>query len=163
MTKMGRKYHRRVLLYSGNKRGLVCYGVGRGLDYRSAYTNAFKELKKNLIAIPLNYDYTLTGTLQHRFNDYRLKITPMHFSKVWGNPVMILMLRYAGLNQMKFSIISRKKDPYAMVFCFFKNIVNCKTPEQLAEASGKRANKISYMKPRRYSPPCSNFIHNKTL
>jgi ribosomal protein S5 len=95
MTRMGRVYNRRCLLYAGNKKGLLCYGVGRGKDYRSAYNNAYKELGKNLIAIPLDYNYNVPVALRTRFHDYRIRIDPRPCPNVWGNPVMVLMLRYA--------------------------------------------------------------------
>lgn len=98
---MGRVYNRRCLLYAGNKRGLVCYGIGRGKDYRSAYNNAYKELGKNMIAIQLDLQFNVPQSIHTRFNDYRIKIIPKASPNVWGNPVMVLMLRYAVLHFIK--------------------------------------------------------------
>ena len=92
---MGRIYSRRCLLYAGNKRGLVSYGIGKGKDYRSAYNNAYKELGKNLIAIPLDVEYSVPQLLQSRFHDYRIKLQPKVTPNVWGSPIFILMLKYA--------------------------------------------------------------------
>jgi len=92
---MGRVYNRRCLLYCGNKKGLVAYGIGKGKDYRTAYNNAFKELGKNLIAIPLDLSYNVPIPLITRFHDYRIKIMPKECPNVWGNPIMVMMLRYA--------------------------------------------------------------------
>jgi len=97
MTRMGRVYHRRILLYSGNKQGLVSYGIGKGMDYIGAYENAYAELGKNLIAINLDDNNTCPLPIRVRFNDYRIKLEPKQFPNVWGSPIMILMLRYAVL------------------------------------------------------------------
>ena len=47
VTTLNRVYHRRCLLFAGNKEGMISYGVGIGLLYEDAYLKAFKELKKN--------------------------------------------------------------------------------------------------------------------
>jgi len=51
---------------------------------------------------------------------------------------------------MKFALISRVKDPYAMCFAFFKAIVKNKTPETLAEGMGRRIQRTSFIKPKKH-------------
>jgi hypothetical protein len=59
---------------------------------------------------------------------------------------------------MKFSLVSRVKDPYAMCFAFFKAVCRNKTPEMLAEAMGRRVRRTSYMKPKKYQPPSALYV-----
>jgi ribosomal protein S5 len=133
MTRLNRVYERRCLLYIGNKDGLISYGIGRGPLYEDAYIDAYKQLKKNMIAIPLDYKLSCPVDLRSRFNDYRLNIRSRFNPSIWGHHIMCLMLRYAGLLHVGFWAKSRKKEPYAMVFAFFKAVTRNKTPLQTSE------------------------------
>jgi len=48
---------------------------------------------------------------------------------------------------MKFSLISRVKDAYAMVFAFFKCIALNKTLDFIAEGAGRKIQNLTYMRP----------------
>jgi len=45
VTSLNRVNHRRVLIFIGNRDGLVSFGKGKGEDYESAFDNAFKSLR----------------------------------------------------------------------------------------------------------------------
>ncbi len=92
---MGRVNNRRVLIYAGNSNGLIAYGIGRGKDYKTAYNNSNRELKKNIIQIPHDPQFTNPAPLKSRFNDYRITVQCKGNPSVWGNPIMILMVKYA--------------------------------------------------------------------
>lgn len=150
MTRLNRVYERRCLLYIGNKDGLVSYGIGRGPLYEDAYIDAYKQLKKNLIAIPIDPQLTCALDLKARFNDYRIYIKSNFNPSFWGHHLMCLMLRYAGLYHVGFFAKSRKKEPYAMVFAFFKAITKNKTPLQTSEIAGYIFNKQYVSRGKRY-------------
>ena len=150
MTRLNRVYERRCLLFIGNKEGLVSYGIGRGPLYEDAYIDANKQLKKNLIAIPIDPMLTCALDLKARFNDYRIYIKSSFNPSFWGHHLMCLMLRYTGLYHVGFVVKSRKKEPYAMVFAFFKAITKNKTPLQTSEIAGYKFNKQYISRGRRY-------------
>jgi ribosomal protein S5 len=150
MTRLNRVYNRRILLYIGNKEGLISYAIGRGPLYEDAYINAYKELRKNLIVINLDKEMSCPSNLNARFNDYRIKIFSAYNPSYWGSPLMCLILRYTGLYHVMFSLISRKKDPYAMIFAFFKAVTRNKTPRQMLEASSTKNYREFVGRPRRY-------------
>jgi len=150
MTRLNRVYERRCLLYIGNKEGLVAYGIGRGPLYEDAYIDAYKQLKKNLIAIPIDPQLTCSIDLKARFNDYRIYIKSCSNPSLWGHHLMCLMLRYAGLYHVGFYAKSRKKEPYAMVFAFFKAITKNKTPLQTSEIACQKENRQYVSRGRKY-------------
>lgn len=54
VTALNRTNHRRILLFIGNGNGIISYAMGKGVDYEMAFENCYKELRKNLICIPLD-------------------------------------------------------------------------------------------------------------
>jgi ribosomal protein S5 len=133
MTRLNRVYERRCLVYIGNKDGLISYGIGRGALYEDAYIDAYKQLKKNLIGIHLDPNFSCAMDIKGRFNDFRLEVRSAKTPSFWGNHIMCLMLRYAGLYHIRFIVKSRKKEPYSMIFAFFKVLTKNKTREQTQE------------------------------
>lgn len=149
MTRLNRVYQRRVLLYMGNKEGFISYGIGKGVLYEDAWINAFQDLKKNLILIDTDIGFSMPAPLRARYHDYRLTLSPCKNPSLWGNPIMALMLRYAGLYHLAFDIISRVKDPYAQVFAFFMCVTRNKTMKQIAEIRGEKLHKIYMGRPKK--------------
>jgi ribosomal protein S5 len=150
MTRLNRVYERRILLYMGNKEGMIAYGIGRGPLYQEAYTDAYKQMRKNLIVIDHDPNFTCPADLKAKFNDFRLYIKSKYDPKMWGNPIMALMLRYAGLYHCEFVIKSRLKEPYAMVFAFFKAVTRNTTPLHMSEIFGTKNYRQYLGRPRRY-------------
>jgi ribosomal protein S5 len=145
MTRLNRVYERRCLVYIGNKDGLISYGIGRGPLYEDAYIDAYKQLKKNLIAIHLDPKFSCAMDIKGRFNDFRLEVRSANKPSFWGNHIMCLMLRYAGLYHIRFIVKSRKKEPYAMIFAFFKVLTKNKTREQTQEIDEFNSNFKTYV------------------
>ncbi len=150
MTRLNRVYERRILLYMGNKEGMIAYGIGRGPLYQDAYTDAYKQLRKNLIVIEHDPHFSCPGDLKGKFHDFRLYVKAKYEPKIWGNPIMALMLRYAGLFHCEFVIKSRAKEPYAMVFAFFKAVTKNKTTLQISEIFGTKNYRHYIGRPRKY-------------
>lgn len=157
MTRLNRVYERRCLLYVGNKDGLISYGIGRGPLYEDAYIDAYKQLKKNLIAIHLDKQLSCALDLRGRFNDYRFFVRSRYNPSFWGHHIMCLMLRYAGLLHVGFWAKSRKKEPYAMIFAFFKAVTNNKTPQQTLEIRAIKDYREYVGRPNRYEYGLTQF------
>lgn len=150
MTRLNRVYQRRLLLYIGNKRGLIGYGVGKGPLYEDAFIKAYQELRKNLIVINIDPNMTCASNLYSRFNDYKIKIMSTYQPNLWGSPLFCTMLRFAGLYHFGFTLISRKKDPYAMTFAMFKALAHNLTPTDMLERTGSKSYRHYIGRPRRY-------------
>jgi ribosomal protein S5 len=157
ITRLNRVYNRRVLIYIGNKRGLISYAVGRGPLYEDAWLKAYKELRKNLIAIEVDPVFSLPRDIMVRFNDFRLKLYSCPNPSYWGNPMMCLMLRYAGIYHYMFSIVSRNKEPYAMVYAFFRAVTQNVTRQQLLELRNQKNVKDYIGRPRRFEQPADSY------
>jgi len=150
MTRLNRVYERRCLLFVGNKEGLISYGIGRGPLYEDAFIDAYKQLKKNLIAIPLDPRMTCALDLKARFNDYRIWIRSRFNPSFYGHHLMCLMLRYSGLYHVGFYAKSRKREPYAMIFAYFKAVTKNRTPLEHSEISCNKDSKEYVSRGRKY-------------
>ena len=74
VTRLNRVNHRRVLIYMGNKKGLVAYGMGKGVDYDQAFHRAFKIIRKHLILLEWDIENTSPVFMKARHNDFKLRI-----------------------------------------------------------------------------------------
>lgn len=160
MTRLNRAYERRVLLFMGNKEGMISYGIGRGAEYREAYVKACQELKKNLITIEHDQYFSCPSDLTGRFNDFKLHIKSRYEPKIWGNPLMALMIRYAGIFHSEFYCISRKKERYAMLFAFFRAVTKNRTPLHVSEIFGTKNYRKVIGRPKKYSSCLSENINH---
>lgn len=122
VTRLNRINHRRVLIFCGNSRGLISYGKGKGEDYESAFDQAFKKMRQNLVCLPWSLEYTSPSILEGRHNDFRIKILPQKVANYWGNPVIWRMLMCSGLYHCRFMCKSRKREPYSMIYAFFNAV-----------------------------------------
>ena len=76
VTSLNRVNHRRVLIFVGNGNGLIGYGKGKGEDYESAFDNAFKKMRENLVCLSLDIRFPTSKRMEGRHNDFRIKIFP---------------------------------------------------------------------------------------
>jgi len=144
VTKLNRVMRRRVLLFIGNGNGVIGYGKGKGDDYESAFDNAFKSLKQNLIMINLSHDWTVCRRLEGRHNDYQIKIFPQPEPNFWGSHTIWHMLVYTGLFHCRFSVVSRKREPYSMIYAFFEAVGKNITLEQQSQMTGYKITEIAH-------------------
>lgn len=144
VTSLNRVNHRRVLLFIGNGNGMLSYGKGKGDDYESAFENAYKSLRKNLICIPLDQKMTVPQVLEGRHNDFRITIFPQKTPNYWGHPVIWKMLIHTGFFHCRFFIKSRKKDPYSLVYAFFNAVSQNRTQAEISQIRGEKITAISF-------------------
>jgi len=60
VTTLQRIFKRNILLMCGNFDGVVSYAVGKGDNFKLAYENAIKQLRKNFIVFPLDHNMPVT-------------------------------------------------------------------------------------------------------
>jgi ribosomal protein S5 len=144
VTKLNRINHRRVLIFIGNGDGVIAYAKGKGLDYQSAFSNAYMQLKQNMIVIDIDSMLTNGAPLISKYNDYRLWIYPRFNPNYWGSMQIQLMLIYTGMYHCRFVTKSRKKNKYALVYAFFMAVAQSKRPSTFAELTGLKHTSITF-------------------
>merc|ERR1711990_1318951 len=82
-----------------------------------------------------------------RHNDFKIKIFPQQVPNYWGNPTIWEMLKHTGFFHCRFTCISRKRDPYSLIYGFFNAIVKNKSPSQIAQVTGRKLHRLAYVSP----------------
>lgn len=147
VTALNRVNARRVLLFIGNGNGVISYAMGKGEDYEAAFETAFKKLRANLICIPLDQLMTVPQVLKARHNDFKITIYPQMTPNYWGHPVIWKMLLFTGFFHCRFWIKSRKRDPYSMIYAYFAAVTKNRTPDEIAQITGRKIMQVSYGNP----------------
>jgi len=57
------------------------------------------------------------------------------------------MLKHTGFFHCRFVCISRKRDPYSLVYGFFNAVIKNKTPSQIAMVTGQKLHRLGYINP----------------
>jgi len=147
VTSLNRVNQRRVLIFIGNGNGLVSYGKGKAGEYEQAFDNAFKKARQNMVCLDIQEVFTSPRLLEGRHNDFKIKIFPQEVPNYWGNPTIWEMLKHTGFFHCRFVCVSRKRDPYSLVYGFFNAITKNRTPGQIAQASGQKMHRLGYINP----------------
>lgn len=147
VTSLNRVNHRRVLIFIGNGNGLVSYGKGKASEYEQAFDDAFKDARARMLCLNLEEIYTCPNILAGRHNDFKIKIYPNDHPNYWGNPTIWEMLKHTGLFHCRFVCISRKRDPYSLVYGFFNAVSKNKTPQQASMVRGIKLHRLGYIHP----------------
>ena len=150
VTKLRRVYNRRILIYIGNKNGMISFGIGKGEDYETAIVNCLKKCKRNMVLIALDQKHTCPRPIGSRFNDFRLMIMPSNGFNVWGNPLIFKMLIGAGIRHCSFYCKSRKRNRYAMVNSFVISCLKNQTMQEIALEKGMKISEINKGNPSKY-------------
>lgn len=79
---------------------------------------------------------TVPQHLEGKHNDVFIKIIPQSEPNYWGNPMVWQMLLATGFFHCRFTIRSRKKEPYSMMYAYFQAISKNKTPELISQIRG---------------------------
>ena len=136
VTTLNRINYFRVLLFCGNMNGIIGFAKGKARDPEGAMIKAMNNLKRNLIAIPLDHQNSMPASIHAKYEGIRLKLNSQTHFDSWGNQVMAHMLMLAGISEAKFKLIVKTRNPYAMVYCFFKAVTQNVTPKMVAEERG---------------------------
>jgi len=138
VTSLNRVNKRRVLIFIGNGEGLISFGKGKSDDYESAFDNAFKKMRNNLVCLSLSHTHTTPGTLTGRHNDFRIKLWSQWQAHYYGNPTIWHMLLNTGLHNSRFTCWSRNREPYSMIYGYFIAVTQNTTLEEIARTQGKK-------------------------
>ena len=115
VTKLNRVNHFRYMIFGGNWNGVIGYGKGKGLDFEDALNKAFKDFKKNLVALDITEDNTFPLEVKTKFTKTRLKIEPIAGFNCWGSPLLSTMIQLCGIHNVRFNNYSRNENKYGLV------------------------------------------------
>ena len=99
------------------------------------------------MCIDINEVMTSPRMLEGRHNDFKIKIFPQRLANYWGNPTIWEMLKHTGFFHCRFTCISRKRDPYSLIYAFFNAIHKNRTPQQIAAVRGTKFHKQATVSP----------------
>ena len=145
VTSLNRVNKRRILFFIGNGNGLISFGKGKGDDYESAFDNAFKKMRFNMVCLSIDRDMTFPKILQGRHNDFKIKIWPNHSGPhYWGNPQMWKLLLHSGFHNVRYQCISREQEPYSMLYAYFNCVTQNQTLADISQLQGTKLHVVSY-------------------
>mmetsp|Transcript_64462 Transcript_64462/g.74933 ORF Transcript_64462/g.74933 Transcript_64462/m.74933 type:complete len:358 (+) Transcript_64462:17-1090(+) len=136
VTTLNRINYFRVLLFCGNMNGIIGFAKGKARDQEGAMLKAMNNLKRNLIAIPLDHLNSMPLNITAKYEGVKLILKHKSHFDSWGSQVMANMLMLSGITETKFKLIVTTRNPYAMVYCFFKAVTQNVTPKMLSEERG---------------------------
>lgn len=136
------------MIFAGNGNGVIGYGKGKGNDFEEAMISAEVNLKKNLIAIPIDIFFPLPNTIKESFYGFELRLFPrLGGMNSHGSPVIAHMLLLTGITNVHFKCIFRNMNPYAMVLAYFKTVSKIHRPRDISESIGLKIYRQSWGKP----------------
>jgi hypothetical protein len=56
-------------------------------------------------------------------------------------------LKHTGFFHCRFTCVSRKRDPYSLIYGFFNAITKTRSPQQIAQVSGNKVHRLGYINP----------------
>lgn len=138
VTTQQRVSSRRILLFMGNCDGIISFGMGKGWDYSSAYEDAIRQLKRNIVAIPSDPFYPCVRYLESKFHCTTIRIYPSKSGRIKGKPLYMDMLLLAGLRNCQFQITGRNDDIYPLTNAIYQALLRTTSPKILAERTGQK-------------------------
>jgi hypothetical protein len=91
--------------------------------------------------------FTSPRILVGRHNDFKIKIFPQKVPNYWGNPTMWEMLKHTGFFHCRFTCVSRKRDPYSLIYGYFNAVTKNKSPSLIAQVTGEKLHRVGYINP----------------
>ena len=139
MTGQGRKTQFRALVVMGNGRGAVGFGVGKGLNPRTALVSAVREGEKDLVVIDVAPWGSLYHDLQGKCNNTRVMIraVPAHKWYATAGKLMKSIMECAGISTYSCKILGRR-NPFSIVNAAFDALGKHQTPKEIAYKRGRK-------------------------
>ena len=156
ITTLNRITFYRTLLFMGNGNGLISYGKSRALTPEKSMTNAILELKKNIIAIPLDPACTMPRPIHQKFQDYNVYLRPLPGFNSFGHPIFSTMFALTGIQHGGFVTVHTGKNNYTMLHSLFKAVTKNTTPQDMAELEGFKLYRHRFIRPLTEKPTHNN-------
>lgn len=107
----GRRFSFSVTMVIGNGRGEVGVGLGKASDTALAIEKATRDAKKNLIRVPLTYDFSIPHEVEAKYNAAQVMLIPTPGKGFKAGSAVRTVLEFAGIKHISAKILSRSKNP----------------------------------------------------
>jgi len=122
----------------GNGTGLISYGKGYGAEGDIAMKRALINLRRNIVAIPIDLYCTVTTRMYANLNGTKLEIYPRNSFNSVGHPMIGHFLYMTGLRHLGFTLNYRNINNWNLVLLYFKCVTQNITPKMMAEQTGRK-------------------------
>ncbi|KAJ3027919.1 UNVERIFIED_CONTAM: 28S ribosomal protein S5, mitochondrial [Siphonaria sp. JEL0065] len=137
-TKGGKIRSTSALVVVGNGNGVGGFGEGRAADAGLAIQKATTNALKNMTPVARFQQRTVFGDIKHRFHhsNFDIKTAPPGFGIVANNPIHEVC-RCVGIRDLA-AKVRGSQNPLNVVKGFFEAVQLQKTPDQIAQARGRK-------------------------
>src|SRR3989338_11086170 len=112
----GRRFNFSVCLVAGNKKGSVGVGQGKASDTQLAIEKAFRDAKKNMIAVNTTKEMSIPHEVEAKFSASRVKIMPVRGKGILAGSSVRAVVELAGLREIAANLFSKKKKKVCRLF-----------------------------------------------
>jgi len=139
MTGQGRKMQFRALVVMGNGKGAAGFGVGKGLNPRSALVSAVREGEKDLVFVDVAPWGGLYHDVEGHCNNTKVVIKAIDSNKWYATAgrLMRCIMECTGITSYSCVIIGRR-NPFSIVNAAFDALGQHKTPKEIAKKRGRK-------------------------
>ena len=123
----GRRFNFSVCLVAGNKKGSVGVGQGKASDTPLAIEKAFRDAKKNMIAVNTTKEMSIPHEVEAKFSSSRVKIMPARGKGILAGSSVRTVLELAGLREIGAKLFSRSKNNANNAFVAIKALKQLET------------------------------------
>lgn len=106
----GRRFAFSVALVSGNRKGMVGIGLGKGADTAIAIDKATRDAKKNMISVPLNEKFSIPFETGAKYSSSQVVIKPAPGRGIVAGTSVRNVLELAGLKEISAKLRSGSKN-----------------------------------------------------
>ncbi len=106
----GKRFQFSVAMIAGNRRGSVGVGLGKGGDTAIAIDKAFRNARRNIIALKLTADGSLPHDISAKYSSARISIVPAKGRGVIAGSAARHVLELAGVKDINAKLLSPSKN-----------------------------------------------------
>lgn len=106
----GRRFSFSVALVSGNRKGSVGIGLGKGGDTAIAIDKAARDAKKNMIKVPLTKNSSIPFEISAKYSSARVMLMPAKNRGVIAGGSVRAVLELAGIKDINSKLMSGSKN-----------------------------------------------------
>lgn len=106
----GRRFSFSVAMIAGNKKGMVGVGTGKASDTSLAIAKALASARKNMLAIRLTKEMSISRPLEAKYSSARVTLMPNRGRGIVAGSAVRDIVNLAGMKDITSKIHSRTKN-----------------------------------------------------
>ena len=144
VVKGGRRFSFSALVVSGDKNGVIGYGLGKANDVPSAIRKGGEAARKALIRVPLTGS-TLPYEVIGRSNSAKVMLKPASpGTGVIAGASARSVLELLGVNDILTKSFGTQ-NPHNVLSAVFNGLLKVQSPENVAERRGKNLDELEFI------------------